>query len=587
MIKYAKKIICLLCILLCFCVVGCGKDNENNEKTSEKNRINSIKECFENIEQIVETKNYSLNITEYEADSEYNIGFFDVSSSGDDTYIGYTMSSEDEENPESTAYSYLYHYNCIDYVSELFEGNNIRTVHYAYAGNLWDYEDENGEMQLYFGDYLTSVSEKNIDMLVKSSFEDGTTITVLPDYQLLKTCILKMVTEKDLPFVKMKEKSEDKYKVAVGFKDFLKWCDSELSDYNISTEMSYVIDTYEDDTVLEICFEIEDDNVKNFSMIQTSENTGKKLGFRWEISTLDMNPETEYNVLIEQMKPDNYGVAAELLVNDLDQYYTNCFPEYKVLYGIETDNTYTGVIKVLIIGEDAFGSQVYVYNGYDYSAGTAPEEIEWHYNQFYNHDVWLKAKAGETLNEDEKLSEWKAEMLDMLIYYSEYYNNGNIIYLNDDDIPEVVISDGENIYIMGYINGQITGYDVFECKDESDSEDILYVQSRNMKICTYEYSKLFFGDYELYNYKEITLDESGSYEIVLYLSRDIQKFSSGENLEYYYLTGDEYENDMGTNQKYITKDEYDAYVTNIESNYEKVIVNSMTMYEIIYNLIMQ
>lgn len=278
--KYYIKIAAIMCVLLfSICVVGCEDENESRKEPEQKKEL-SFKECFELMETNIKNESYKINIiqyeTEYRTSVEDNLGWFEVSNDKDATYIGWNdyIAEEDGSVNNDEAYDVLYYFNNEEGISETFTQDEARTARYSFVEN---------PRHTVIEDYFASMSQNDIGSMIQDGFSGSMSTMILPQYKSMLSCIEKIIQNEEMIFVKNIVKNDKECVLSVALKDFLKWCDNEDTEYNISTEMSYQIDSYADDTVLEFNFKIDNGNVKIFSMMLTSESSGMDIGFCWEI----------------------------------------------------------------------------------------------------------------------------------------------------------------------------------------------------------------------------------------------------------------------------------------------------------------
>ncbi len=592
--KYYIKITTIVCVLLfSMCMTGCEDENENRKEIEQKKEL-SFKECFELMEKNVKSGNYKVNIilyeTEYRASVEDNLGWFEVSNDEDASYIGWNdyVAQEDGSVNDDEVYDILYYANNTKGVSETFVKDKDRAVKYSYVEN---------PKHTVVEDFFANMAEHDISGMIKGSFGNSMPVMILPKYQELLSCVDKVVQNEEKAFVKSIIKNDKESVLFVSLKDFLKWCDDEESEYNISTEMSQRIDGYADDTVLEINFKTDDGNVKMFSMMLTSENSSMDVGFCWELSQIDKSSKAEYETLIECIKPGNKDVAFKLFIQDNDTYVSKEFDD-KIYYGkgISVNEGISGdFIKALHVVTECVTSFVFRYNGYDYDFEIYefPEEQEslwtWDYSEFYTGEVWAKILDGENIGEEEKIDDWKAKMLSVLLEEETLDDYANVAYLNDDDIPEIVtyadkIYSGD-VYIYSYVEGDIITYGPF---DHGSSE--LYIQDRKMKIgCFDEYDKYNDDAWDWYDSKEyhlFDLDKCDNYEM---FELDLNMVDHGDGPEYFvnnYYMG--YIDDVEcilSDKETITEAEYKQYESEIESNYKKLSLTENVVWRIVYEML--
>lgn len=571
-----KKTITFLFILfvwVCIGITGCGL----------KNNTNLMKECFEKMEKTIEDGLYKIEVVHFTDGREKLVGVFDMMSEEDGAYIGFEQGETVEERYEDFVYSYLYHYNNIDYNGEIFHYNVNREIHYEYAGDVWGYENYANFLSATENNYMNSIASKNLSKMIKNGFEsdllenesiDSTLLT--PDYDVIKNSVLTLL--EDAPaFVKSKEIEKEVCKISVQAKDYLRWCDDNETNYDISTEMFYVLDSYPDDMVLEIGFDLTEDNVEKFEIVLISEQMGMKEGFRWNFKELGNSPKKIYENIVEQMKPANYMVALDHKMNELDAYYKATCPNDIILYTVEKDSSYTGQLVVMKISEDNYELLYFIYNEYDYTQADVLDGIEVSVENFYERQMW---NGGELVQDNRE--SWKGKLLAELLYYANTNVKGNFIYLNDDSIPEIVIMDDgglrrgdEKLFIVGYIDDTRVNY---EFTGELSSENIIYVQSKEMRLCTYDdYASRYNTDQIIYIQR--TLNTDGTYERELYLSKDKVDRASTADIEYEYYIMEE----GGTTER-ISENVYEEYVNVYENTFDKIVVNQLSIQEMIDQL---
>lgn len=289
--------------------------------------------------------------------------------------------------------------------------------------------------------------------------------------------------------------------------------------------------------------------------------------------------------MIECIKPGNKDVAFKLFMQDIDNIYLKESENLKIYYGkgiFDNNSVDGGFIRTLFVGENGVESYTFRYNQYDYDFERYefPKNQEllwtWDYTEFYTGKVWGKILDGEKIDEEEKIDDWKAGLLSEMLGKLELVSLGNFIYLNDDNIPEIALWTEEGIYIYSYMDGDIITYGPYL------SSDILYVQNKKMKICTYEITRFSWIDREdsSYGVFDLNKDKNSSFEFKICI--DALTNVLGEKFVYYTRL------EEGTNLLdpiNITEAEYNTFLSELERDYTKISIAEKTVWKIIYEML--
>lgn len=464
-----KRVWIILITVLCVGIVGCNsRDNSSEEDSSKEETKLTLEECFNSMEKMIENGDYQLKIKDYAVFIENGeIGEFIVDKDKEDFFIGCILDDE---------YSYVMKDNNQEEVCELFSATKNSSIGYSYV----NYDRLEGEYYGYFGEQsgyvcrnLINISNKDLNSMVKYGMERNEANHIVPSYDSLKKCILKI--EEDSGFV-IERNDKDGYRIVVALKDFLKWCDTEDGEYNISSQTLLLIDSFTDDSVLEIDFKLDGENVNGFNLIISNKTNEEKKGFEWKFSELKDNPKEIYDGIISDIKPGDSKLAMERLVNDLTEMHMKASPDSKVFFGIKEENM-SYVVKEIYSDVNTAYMNEYYYNGYDYNKDENTDEVDIDITDvsFYDCDNIKKCIKGESVKGME-VSEWKIALLKKLMdSYDVNNTNGCLIDAKDDAYPEYVVdAEGEFVSIISYNDGTVNStYDIYSMDSVSNKKCVI------------------------------------------------------------------------------------------------------------------